>query len=189
MANAPITTGTVKVALVVESLGVLLIDQGTLSIIEAREEEKDEHTIRGAEPDIDVSWVGRDKWDTFDPPWINETVGECYIYRDDELDKNAITKVEWVLNEAFSPYEKIIEDKKLGEAAMKTFREGYEFPVLFALFRQRLAEEQKEREADDEGRLIDIPDDYVRGERARMARAVLMAMEPDIHIAEAIIAE
>jgi energy-coupling factor transporter ATP-binding protein EcfA2 len=67
---------------------------------------------------------------------------------------------------------------------MKNFREGYEYPVLFGLFKQRLAEEQKEKEADDEGKLINIPDDYVRGERARMARAVLMAMEPEIHIAE-----
>jgi hypothetical protein len=186
MADAPIMTGEVKVALVVESLGVLLIDQGALSVIEPRDEEKDERATKGAEPDIDVSWVGRDKWDIFDPPWNGETVGDCYINHDDALDKNAITKVEWVLNEAFGPYETIVENKKLGEAAMKTFREGYEYPVLFALFRQRLAEEQKEKEADEEGRLIDIPDDYVRGERARMARAVLMAMEPDIHIAEAV---
>ena len=51
------------------------------------------------------------------------------------------------------------------------------------VLRQRLAETAKEREADEEGRAIDIPDDYVRGEQARMARAVLMAMEPDITIA------
>jgi energy-coupling factor transporter ATP-binding protein EcfA2 len=39
-------------------------------------------------------------------------------------------------------------------------------------------------EADEEGRNYEVPDDYVRGERARLARAVLMAMEPEIQIAE-----
>jgi hypothetical protein len=182
--DAPVRSSSLKVALVVESLGVLLIDEGKINVVEPKDEDPDKDTKKGAEPNIEVSWVGRDKWDTFAPVWNAETVGDCYIYRDDPVNKTAITKVEWVLNEAFAAYEKIVEDKKLGEAAMKTFREGYEYPVLFGLFRQRLAEEEKEKEADDEGKLIDIPDDYVRGERARMARAVLMAMEPEIHIAE-----
>ena len=182
--EAPVANAALKVALVVESLGVLLIDEGNINVVEPKAEDEDSDTKKGAEPDIDVNWVGRDKWETFEPAWNAETVGDCNIYRDDPADKSAITKVEWVLNEAFAPYEKIVEEKKLGEAAMKVFREGYEYPVLFGLFRQRLAEEEKEKEADDEGRPIDIPDDYVRGERARMARAVLMAMEPEIHIAE-----
>jgi hypothetical protein len=38
-------------------------------------------------------------------------------------------------------------------------------------------------------RTIEIPNDYVRGERALMARAVLIAMEPGIQIAEAVEAE
>jgi hypothetical protein len=183
--DAPVTTSSLKVALVVESLGVLLIDEGKINVVEPKENDEDKDTKKGSEPDIDVSWVGRDRWDTFDPVWNAETVGDCNIYRDDPVNKNVITKVEWVLNESFAPFEKVIEDKKLGEAAMKTFREGYEYPVLFGLFRQRLAEEEKEKEADEEGKFVDIPDDYVRGERARMARAVLMAMEPEIHIAEA----
>ena len=183
--DAPIASSSLKVALVVESLGVLLIDEGRIDVVRPKEEDEDKDKKKGAEPDIDVSWVGRDRWDTFTPVWNEETVGDCNIYRADPLNKTAITKVEWVLNEAFAPYEKVIEDKKLGEAALKTFREGYEYPVLFGLFRQRLAEEEKEKDADDEGKLIDIPDDYVKGERARMARAVLMAMEPEIHIAEA----
>jgi hypothetical protein len=183
--DAPVMSSSLKVALVVESLGLLLIDEGKINVVEPKDEDPDKDTKKGGEPNIEVSWVGRDKWDTFAPVWDAETVGDCYIYRDDPVNKTAITKVEWVLNEAFAPYEKIIEDKKLGEMAMKTFREGYEYPVLFGLFRQRLAEEEKEKEADNEGKLIDIPDDYVRGERARMARAVLMAMEPEIHIAEA----
>jgi hypothetical protein len=182
--DAPITNSTLKVALVVEALGVLLIDEGKINLVEPREESEDKSSNKGGEPNIEVSWVGRDKWDTFDPIWDSETVGDCFIYREDPVDKTIITRVEWVLNEAFAPYEKVVEDKKLSELAMKNFREGYEYPVLFSLFKQRLAEEQKEREADDEGKFIDIPDDYVRGERARMARAVLMAMEPEIHIAE-----
>jgi hypothetical protein len=57
---------------------------------------------------------------------------------------------------------------------------------LFGLFRQRLAEEAKEREADEQGVPIEIPDDYVRGEQARMARAVLMAMEPQVRLTEVV---
>jgi hypothetical protein len=183
--DAPISTSTLKVALIVSSLGVLLTDDGTVQVAAPEEEDDKKDSKQGGEPNIDVRWVGRDKWDTFDPVWNGETVGDCNIYRQDPKDKTAITKVEWVLNEAFASYEKIVEEKKLGEAALKTFREGYEYPVLFGLFKQRLAEEAKETEADEEGRSIDIPDDYVRGERARLARAVLMAMEPEIHLAEA----
>lgn len=174
----------VKVALVVQELGVLLTAEGTLQIVE-REEDKKDDAQHGGEPNIEVHWVGRDKWDSFDPAWDAESVGDCIIHREDPNDRDAITKVEWILNEAFLPYEKVIEDKKLGDAALRTFKEGYEYPVLFGLFKQRLAEEAKEAEADEEGRPIDIPDDYVKGEKARLARAALMAMEPEVSIAEA----
>jgi hypothetical protein len=181
--EAPVASSSLKVALVVPSLGVLLTADGHIEVLAPKEDEEEKDSKKGGEPNIEVQWVGRDKWDTFEPVWNADMVGDCLIYRDDPNNKTAITKVEWVLNEAFASYEKVVEEKKLGEAALKTFREGYEYPVLFGLFKQRLAEEAKEREADEEGRNFDIPDDYVRGERARLARAVLMAMEPEIHLA------
>src|SRR5207302_1764932 len=97
----------------------------------------------------------------------------------------AITRVEWFMNENFTAYEQVVREKHLGESQVTTFQEAYEYPVLFGLFKQALAEEAKEQEADERGGRVEVPDDYVRGERARMARAVLMAMEPEMKLAEA----
>jgi hypothetical protein len=181
---APEVSSTLQVALVVPSLGVLLTTTGTIEVAEAKDKGKDSR--KGGEPNIDVQWIGRDKWDRMEPPWNSESVGVCYIRREDPHHPDAITRVEWVLNENFAAYEQVVSEKDLGEDGLRRFKEGYEVPVLFGLFKQQLAEEQKEREADDEGRFIEIPDDYVRGERARMARAILMAMEPEIRLAEVV---
>lgn len=182
-ANAPAVSASMKVALVVPELGVLLTADGTAEVVEPREEQEEE-SKKGGQPNVEISWVGREKWEMFDPVWDAETVGHCIIYREDLQDKSAITKVEWVLDKAFGPYEKVVEEKKLGEAALKTFQERYEYPVALGLFRQGLAEEEKEREADEDGRKYVIPDDYVKAEKARLARAVLMAMEPEVSLAE-----
>ncbi len=180
--EAPIVSSTMKVALVVAELGVLLMTEGRVVVVPPEEEEEEDRK-KGGEPNINIAWVGRDQWEEFDPAWDEETVGICNISRDPS-NKGVILKVEWVLNEAFASYERMVGEKKLGESALKTFRENYEYPVALSLFRQRLAEEAKELEADEEGRQIEIPDDYVKGEKARTARAVLMAMEPDIKVAE-----
>lgn len=182
--NAPQISSSLKVALVIQELGVLLTAEGQISVMPISNDEEDDKR-RGGEPNIEINWVGREKWDSFEPSWDAETVGDCQVHRSGAGDKADITRVEWTLNEAFAAYERVIEEKKLGDIALRTFRENYEYPIAFALFRQRLAEEKKEREADDEGRQYEIPDDYVKGEKARLARAVLMAMEPEIHVAEA----
>jgi hypothetical protein len=174
---------SLQVALVVPALGVLLTANGR--VVVAHPKERDEGKSQGGGPNIEISWVARDKWGGFEPPWNQETAGTCVIRREDPTQPETITKVEWFLNENFAPYEQVVGEKNLGEEALKRFKEGYEYPVSFGLFKQTLAEEQKEREADDEGHPIEIPDDYVLGERARIARAVLMAMEPDITLAEA----
>lgn len=180
--GAPIESSTMKVALVVADLGVLLTAEGRVAVVPP--EKEDEHDRgKGGEPNINIAWVGRDKWEAFEPAWDEETVGICNISRD-LSNRDVITKVEWFLNEAFAPYERMVAEKKLGESALKTFRENYEYPVALSLFKQRLAEDAQELEADEEGRRIEIPDEYVKGEKARIARAVLMAMEPDIKIAE-----
>src|SRR5439155_17942665 len=99
----------------------------------------------------------------------------CYIRREDPVDPDAITKVEWILNEAFAPYEHVIAEKRLSEATARTFKEGYEYPVLFGLFRQQLAREVAEAAAEaEEDRASAIPEPYFRGEQARIGRAVLM---------------
>lgn len=181
--DAPLVPANMSVALVVPSLGVLLTATGRVEVTPPREEE-DKDPKRGGEPDIDINWVGRDRWPEFDPVWNAETVGICNVTRADHTTQGAITKVEWVLNEHFRPLEKVISEKSLGEEALQRFRENYVYPVSFAMFKQRLAEDAKEQQADDEGRPYNVPDDYVRGEIARMARAVLMAMEPEIVVSE-----
>jgi hypothetical protein len=178
--DAPHTTGTMQVALVVPEIGVLLTTSGELEIAEPKVEEQDDGPV-GGEPNIDVQWVGREKWEAFDPAWDRETVGVCNIRREDPVDSRVITKVEWWLNEAFAPYEQVVAEKRLTEATAKAFKEGYEYPVLFSLFRQQLARERAEAAAEDQpDNTSAIPEDYFRGEQARMARAVLMAMEPDL---------
>jgi hypothetical protein len=180
--DAPTTSASLRVALVVPDLGILLTAEGKVDVTHPVPPRPSDQP-KGGEPDIDVKWVGRSQWHEFEPAWDAESVGDCLIYREDPADRTAITRVEWVLNENFGPYEAVMDAKHVGEAAMRTFREGYEYPVLFALFRQRLAEDAKEHEADEEGRPFEVPDDYVMGEKARLARAVLMAMEPEVNLA------
>jgi hypothetical protein len=76
--------------------------------------------------------------------------------------------------------------KNLGEAGTKAFQEAYEYPVCWAMFKQVIAEYEREKQKDEDGGHVEIPDDYVKGELARVARAVLIAKEPDIAVAEAI---
>jgi hypothetical protein len=181
--TCPTASSSLRVALVVPALGVLLTATGGIEVVEPRTS-KDPDAPTGGEPNIDVNWLGRDAWTDFDPTWDEHTVGKCQIHRDDPTQPSTITKVEWFMNEDFSAYKQVIDQKDLDETALQRFRESFEYPVLFGLFKQALAEEEKEHQADEEGRQIEIPDDYVRGEQARMARAVLMAMEPDIQLAE-----
>jgi hypothetical protein len=178
--DAPQTAGTMQIALVVPDLGVLLTASGQLQVAEPAAEEQDDGPV-GGEPNIDVQWVSSDKWSEFDPTWDRETVGVCNILREDPLDTRLITGVEWWLNEDFLPYGQVVAEKRMTEITAKAFKEGYEYPVLLGLFRQQLARERAEAAAEDESdNASAIPEDYFRGEQARMARAVLMAMEPDL---------
>ncbi len=182
--ESPIGTSSLKVALVVPSLGVLLTDEGTIEVEAPEEDSGKPDGKKEGEPQIEITWIRRDKWGEFSPAWDEETAGECQIYRDDPRDETAITRVVWVLNESFVAYEKVVAEKKLSEEAMKTFRERYEFPIAFGLFRQRMAEESEEKQADEAGKSQEIPAQYTRGERSRLARAVLLAIDPDINLAQ-----
>jgi hypothetical protein len=180
VADVPLGSFAVKAALVVPELGVLLTADGVIDVATPEEPPKDADKV-GGDLNIDIQWVGREKWDQMGG-WDAETVGDCRIYREDANDRNAITKVEWYLNKAFTPFERVVEAKNLTERTMKSFQENYEYPVCFGLFKQALAEADRERSPDEDGKPVEIPDDYVKGEQARLARAVLMAMEPDMQI-------
>jgi len=183
-ADAPLASSTLRVAVVVAELGVLLTADGSIEVVE-EEDEDPKSQKKGGEPNVDVSWVGRDKWDSFPTPWNADTAGTCDVHREDAANPRAITKVEWTLNEAFGPFEKATRAKKLSEASLKSFRERYELPVTLGLFHQTIAETEMEQRADEQGQQYDVPDEYARGERARLATAVLLALEPDINVHDA----
>ena len=180
--EAPETSAGLTVALMIPELGVALTATGRVEVM-PREEPKPDEGGEGGEPNVDISWVRRDAWERLG--YTEHSVGTCIILREDPNDRDAITKVEWFLNEAFVSYEHVAAEKRTSEASLRAFRERYEMPVALALFRQILAEEAKEREADEEGRRYVIPDDYVEAEKERLANAVLMAIEPELRLAEA----
>lgn len=174
--EAPATTSELKVALVVPELGVMLTDTSTCTVLPPSRDD-DEPDDQGGDLDIKVEWVGRDAWERLE--WDASDVGTCLIRRDTE-DTTTIIAVEWILNEAFQPFEAVAEDRRTqSEAAFKHFRENYEFPVLFGLFRQQLAadEQADAEEHDGQG---DLSRTYLKGERFRLAQAVLMAMDPTL---------
>jgi hypothetical protein len=181
--DAPIGVHEMKVALVVQELGVLLTAEGKVDVLVPEADTKKD-SKSGGEPDIDISWVRRVDWGKPGlEEWNGETVGRCDIHRD-ETDARIVTKAEWILNEDFSSFESVLSEKKLGEDAMRNFRDRYAVPVAIGLFKQTLAEFDKENEADAEGTPFDVPDDYVQGEHARLARAVLMTLEPEVRLLE-----
>ncbi len=181
--DAPLGDGSIQVALVVPELGLLLTATARASVEEPPQDKPGER--EGGEPDVEISWHDRPDWDKFEPHWDEQTAGSCVVTRD-PADPEVITRVDWHLNKAFAPYERIVTAKHLTDSGLKTFQEAYELPVCWAFFNQHLAEYEKERQADEEGRSIEIPDDYVNGERARIARSVLLAKEPEVAAAEAL---
>lgn len=176
--SAPELDGTIQVALVEPSLGVLLSASAVACIRRTQTEPDDQ---AGGDPDVNITWHERAEWAKFDPPWDQDTAGNCVVTRD-PANEDLITRVDWQLNRNFEAYEATVLKRKLEQAELQAFQERYEFPVCWGFFRQSQAEFSKEREADEEGKTSDVPDDYVRGERARLARAVLLALEPELSL-------
>ncbi len=180
-ANAAVGSYSLKVALIVPTLGVFLTCQGEVKVLEP-EQDEDDPEKSGGEPDIGVKWVGRDRWESFAPAWDGQTAGMCIIKREDLANKAAITGIECILNEAFGPFDKVLDSKNFGEVALENFRNRYAVPVVFGLFRQQLALEAKAAEADKAGLTVEIPEDYQKGEKERIAGATLIALEPEIDL-------
>lgn len=141
----------------------------------------------GGEPDVEVVWIDRASWDKQDPPWDEETAGRCVISRHPEK-PDTISRVLWQLNRAFGPFEQGLATRKLSEGAAKAFDEAYAYPLCWGMFQQSLAEDEKERHGDEHGEPVNIPDDYVKGEIARLARAVLLSKEPELAVAHSAMA-
>jgi hypothetical protein len=165
------------VALVDPALPVFLIAEGVVEVHTPKK--KGEPDRQGGEPDVEINWVSREAWANFEPPWDTQVAGECNVTRD-TADPTRVIRVDWTLNEAFVPYAAVVNAKALGAESLKVFQESYELPVCWGFFSQAVAEWERERAADSDGNAVEVPDDYARGERSRLARAVLIAKEPDI---------
>ena len=186
--DAPRLQDRLHALLALPEMGVMLSSEAGLTVVDPVPQPSDPE--RGGEPDVDITWVGRDRWEALGN-WDARTVGDANIKRDAQ-DRTRIVRVEFLLNEAFEPFESLSLAKKLSETAMNAFRDSYALPVCWALFQQSLyadsgAPVQALADPDSpEARPPQVHDEvYVRGEKERLARAVLMAMEPDLALMSA----
>jgi hypothetical protein len=184
--SAPRSADRLSVALVIEELAVVLSDHAEIRVTEPTPEELEEG--RGGQPDVDVTWVGRDRWDELGQ-WDERTVGAANVTRD-AANRSKVVKVDFVLNEAFFALESAVAAKKLGEVALPNFRNAYAYPVCWALF-----EEDMYRDAGAGPLAMDssgpeggeaasvVTEEYQKAGRERLGRAVLMALEPELDLA------
>ncbi len=180
--TTPVGVSTLQVALVDPELPVFLTAYGAVHVVVPSQDEGKEAARHGGEPDVDVLWHGRADWEALGG-WDEGTAGTCEVTRD-EKDRAVVTKVVWHLNGAFAPYESVVLAKKVTEATRKAFEEAYQYPLCWAMFQQSVAAYERGRKADEDGGELLIPEDYVKGELARVARAVLIAKEPELAVVQ-----
>ena len=119
----------------------------------------------------EIRWVTKDQWDT---PVAGETftakkVG--IVSADDEV-------TVLFINRDFGPFAKSLEKRGLSEDAIRTRRDRYLYPVACGLWLQH----HENQTIDEESRPTD---EYLEGEMARLAEAVIVAIDPDVEIADA----
>jgi hypothetical protein len=182
--DAPVGKSSAKVVLVVPELGVVLSDEKPLEVSEPEKEKDDSKS--GGDLNIKIKWVRREAWEKLGDDWDEKMVGMCEVHREDPVRTDAITRAEWTLNEDFEPLQRVIEKRQLSEAAFKNLMDAYEYPVALGLFHQRLALDKGDAKAEVEGSGGHIPVEYQKSEQVRLASAVLLALEPEIHLAEAV---
>lgn len=180
---APIGISTLQVALVDPELPVFLTADGAVQVIAPPKEKDKDDAKRGGEPDVEIFWNGRADWAQLG--WDEDSAGICEVTRDDN-DRSIVTKVVWRLNRNFGPYESVISAKKMSEVTLKSFEEAYQYPVCWAMFQQSIAADGRAQKADQEGSKVIIPEEYIKGELARVARAVLIAKEPELAVARSV---
>jgi hypothetical protein len=182
-ADAPVESlSTVTVTLIEPSLGLVLTDQGKVEV--APSPKQKDSTTTGGGPDISIKWIGRAGWEDQTPVWDEDTAGTCDVIREEvNGEKDVVVRAEWVLNEDFSAWESVKEAKRNAGAKVDSLTDAYMYPLCWGLFEQAMAEWKREREADENGENIEVDDVYVIGERTRLARAILMAMAPEVALA------
>jgi hypothetical protein len=184
--NTQAIQSAIQVALVDSALPVFLTATGSLVVkLPAQSTDRDDNS--GGEPDVEVVWIDRAAWEKQDPAWDEDTAGRCVISRHPEK-PDTISRVLWQLNRAFGPFEQALAARKLSEAAAKAFDEAYAYPLCWGMFQQSLAADEKERQGDEHGEPVNIPDDYIKGEIARLARAVLLSKEPELSVVQSAMA-
>lgn len=186
-AEAPIQTFEFTVDMTSEDLGISEKAKGQIAILLPKETEEENDDSKGGEPDVDIEFVNRDAWSEFG--FDSEAVGVCNIKRNEKGD---IIAVEWILNADFEPFETTRKIKKLAGNAEEMYRDRYGYAVAMGLFNQELSRtalvypKRTSAEDADEDRAHEnaVSDSYAKVERARWARAVLIALDPDITLSQ-----
>lgn len=184
--DTPEVSAALTVSMLSPELGLALMDKGTVEVVSAKDDEDEEDRHAGGEPNIKISWVTRGQWDSW--KFNDESVGICNITRNGDT----ITEAAWILNRDFVALDSVRRAKDMSEDAEKSFLEGYQYAIAIGLFKQDLARTEaitKTSAADgastDNGgaeRPPAISDAYYNAEKARWARAILIAMEPTLSI-------
>jgi len=184
--STPTRTERLSVALVIPDMGVMLTDVGELQVTEPTDEEPEDD--RGGRPNVKITWAGRDKWEIMGR-WDERTVGVANLTRDDGT-PSKVSKAEFVLNSAFFALENAILAKGVSETGVTAFKDAYAYPVCWALFEQAMCQEvlvpkpvegsTSEQEGEEES--TSTEEAYQKAEKERLARAVLMALEPRLDL-------
>jgi hypothetical protein len=176
--DAPRITADLRALLVETDLGLALDAASTIEVVEPAPRTRPSEKSGGG-PLIDIEWIDHAGWSEQDPPWSGQTVGECLLERDSSA-LELIARAEFRLNKAFEPFESVMTAKRLSANLVEQFQDAYAFPLCWAMFTETVDRERRERQADEGGEPVNIPAEYVDAERQRMARTVLLAMEPEL---------
>ena len=117
-----------------------------------------------------IRWVTKDQWD--DP-----VAGETFTTKKVGIVSADDEATVLFVNRDFGPLAKSFEKRGLSEDAIQTRRDRYLYPVACGLWLQHY----ENQAMGEENRPLD---EYLEGEMARLAEAVIVAIDPDVDMAD-----
>jgi len=169
-APAECPTGTYQLGATLMTSNGQLNESIALEVCQPPEPKKTGKGGREEETGPKIEWVKKEAWEEHEGrsgPFTARTVG--HVTEDDET-------IVWV-NRHFKALADAIDSKGIGEDAIKTRADRYLYPVACGLWLQHF-ECQNLTNGDRP------TDEYLDGEMARLAEAVIVAVDPDVDIAE-----
>ena len=171
-APAECPTGTYQLSATLMTSNGQLNEAIALEVCQPTEPKKTGKGGREEETGPEIRWIDKDKWEYHEGrsgPYTARTVGHV-----DEDDEKTIV---WV-NRHFHTLEDALGKKGLSEDAIVTRADRYLYPVACGLWLQHF-ECQNLTNGDQPS------DEYLDGEMARLAEAVIVAIDPAVDIADA----